>query len=290
MKKIGLVGAGIMASGMANNYLKHGNEVYVWNRSEERLKPLETNGAKICESPREVAEKSDIIVECVSDDEASRSVWLGKDGILAGASPDKTLITSATVSIKWIDELAEMCQKQSLQFVDMPLSGGRRGAENGQLWLLCGGEKKLVDDLRSELEPIARVVCYFGKAGSGIRFKLLLNTLSAIHINAAAQAVMLARKAGLDPEEVGKVWMDDLGPASPATNLLLQGMDKGEEHMTFAVKWLEKDLRYARRMAEAYGIDFDLLNDTQKDYEKAMDEGLSERDWTAIIELYRKNL
>ncbi len=103
-KRIGLVGAGIMPAGMAYNFLKNGYEVYIWNRSPERLEPIIKAGANACDSPKAVAQKSDIVIECVSDDDASRSVWTGEQGILVGADRDKVLITSASLSLDWTDE------------------------------------------------------------------------------------------------------------------------------------------------------------------------------------------
>ncbi len=97
-KTIGIIGAGIMAGGMAQNFLKKNYEVFVWNRTADHLSSVLDAGAQLCESPKVVAEKADIIIECVSDDNASRSVWHGDRGILAGADNNKILITSASLT------------------------------------------------------------------------------------------------------------------------------------------------------------------------------------------------
>jgi 3-hydroxyisobutyrate dehydrogenase len=287
MKHIGVVGAGIMASGMVRNFLKHGYAVSVWNRTSEQLASLVESGAERVGSPKAVAQAADIVIECVSDDDASRSVWLGNAGILAGADADTALITSASLSLDWTDELAGLCQQQGFKFLDIPLTGSRPGAEGGTLKLLAGGDQAVLDSIRTELGAISEKIYYFGPAGAGMRFKLLLNSLSAIQLKAAAQAMELARKAGLNPEQCFEAIMDGpMGPASPATKMLLAGMDQPDK-LNFAVKWIEKDLRYAQAMADACGVDFDLLNDTQKDYQKAKDQGLGDRDWTSIFELYQ---
>lgn len=289
MKRIGIVGAGIMAAGMARNFIKHGFEVAMWNRSPEHLQPLINDGVKAADSPKALTAGADIIIECVSDDDASKGVWLGDDGILAGATHEKVLIASSSLSLDWTDELARLCKEQNFPFLDMPLTGSRAGAENGTLRLLIGGDAAVLESIRKDLEAIAEKIYYFGPAGSGMRFKLVLNTLIGIHMNAAAQARELARQAGLDAKAVGDALFDGtMGPASPSTKLVFDSENWEPDHVNFAVQWLEKDLRYARQMAEACGVDFDLLNDTQADYQKAKEAGLAGADVTAITRLFEK--
>lgn len=287
MKKIGLIGAGIMAAGMAQNYLKQGYEVAIWNRNPERLKDLLEQGATTAATPREVTQKSDIIIECVSDDDASRGVWTGENGILAGATSDKVLIASSSLSIDWTDELIKLCADQGFKFLDMPLTGSRAGAEGGTLRLLIGGEADVLESVRPELEAISEKIYHFGGPGAGMRFKLVLNSLIGIHMNAAAQALHFAKEVGVDPDAFAHAFIDgNMGPLSPSTKLVFDSKNWEPGHVNFAVQWLEKDLRYAQDMAAKYGVDFDLLNDTQSDYAQAVDTGLSDEDVTSIRKIF----
>jgi len=290
-KRIGIIGAGIMAKGIAQNFLKNGHEVHVWNRTKENVEAELNAGVKWEETPKEVAVAANIIIECVSDDAASRQVWTDVEtGILAGAGNEKVLIASSSLSLGWTDELAGLCKDQGFNFLDMPLTGSRAGAEGGTLKLLVGGDAAVLGSIREELGAISDKIYYFGPAGSGMRFKLVLNSLIGIHVNAAAQAVELARRAGLDVAHVQEALFDaNMGPASPSTAMLFKNMDMPADQVNFAVKWVKKDLGYAQDMAKQYGIDFDLLNDTQADYAKAEAEGLGEQDLTKIIKLYRAN-
>src|SRR3989338_8990679 len=136
MKKIGVVGTGIMGSGIAANYLKRGYTVFVWNRTKEKADGLVAEGAIFAGTPREVAEKSNIVFEVTGNDESSKAVWLGTNGILAGAGKDSMLISDATISVEWVDELVKLCARQGYTFFDMPLTGSRAGAEGGTLTLL----------------------------------------------------------------------------------------------------------------------------------------------------------
>jgi 3-hydroxyisobutyrate dehydrogenase-like beta-hydroxyacid dehydrogenase len=290
MERIGIIGAGIMAKGMARNFLGHGYGVTIWNRTRTHADDVVAAGAAWADAPKEVARRSDIIIECVSDDAASRDAWTNPEtGILAGAEKGKTLIVSSTLSLAWTDELAALCQNRGLDFLDMPLTGSRAGAEGGTLRLLVGGDEQALLRIRPALDAIAEKIYYFGPAGAGMRFKLILNTLIGIHVNAAAQAAALAEKAGLDLAAVHHALFDGaMGPASPATDMLFKNRDLPPGRINFSAKWMEKDLRYAEEMARHYGVDFDLLDDTQSDFLKAVAAGYGDEDQTKIINLYRE--
>jgi 3-hydroxyisobutyrate dehydrogenase len=289
MKKIGIVGGGIMAKGMVQNFLKHDYAVYIWNRTRGHVEDLLSSGATWTNSPKEVAKDVDLLIECVTNDEASKDVWTNtQTGILAGAHSEGVYIAASSLSLDWIEELAKLSQKQSISLLDMPLTGSRAGAESGKLRLLVGGDEAILNSIRQELDAIADKIYYFGPSGSGMRFKLILNTLIGIHTNAIAQAYVLAEKAGLDVKAVHHALFDgSMGPASPATNNFFNNLDMPKEQVNFAIQWIEKDLRYAQAMAKRYGIDFDLLNDTQADFAKAKEAGLGEQDQVKIVNLYR---
>lgn len=278
MKKIAVIGVGIMGAGMASNFLRGGHEVYVWNRSPERLGPLVEKGATVLESPKQGAELADIIFEVTANDESSRSVWTGPEGILAGATPEKVVIASSTLSVDWATELAELCTQKGLTFFDMPLTGGRGGAESGQLTLLVGGDESKLEELRPTLSAIAKKVTYFGKAGSGMKYKLLLNMLQAIHIAGFGEAMRIAKAHGMNLKAVGDSLAEH--PGGTTTNVAWRDYQVEPKEANFSVKWITKDLGYAKRFAGAE--DLPLLENTLKRYLAAVEAGLGEDDWTAI--------
>src|SRR5438132_584130 len=147
MKTIAIIGTGIMGAGMARNFLLKGFSVVVWNRTKENASELIKLGATWADTPKLATQKADLVFEITSNDESSKSVWLGDDGILAGADRKKFLVVSGTMSVKWVEELAGMCAGKGFSFFDIPLTGGRAGAESGQLILLAGGNKNLLDGL-----------------------------------------------------------------------------------------------------------------------------------------------
>lgn len=203
MKKIGVIGTGIMGNAIAKNFLKKGYEVYVWNRKKNKLKNLIKIGSIATRSPFEATQKADIVFEVTANDKSSKLVWIGKNGILSGANSKKVLITCATLSVFWTDKLASICKKKKLTFFDMPMTGSRIGAESGKLTLLVGGDEKKLGTIKKDLGAISEKIIYFGKGGSGMRYKLLLNMLQAIHIIGFGEVIIMAKKMGLNVKAVG---------------------------------------------------------------------------------------
>ncbi|HEX5743978.1 MAG TPA: NAD(P)-dependent oxidoreductase [Candidatus Saccharimonadales bacterium] len=278
MKKIGIVGLGIMGHGMAVNFLKNGYELYAWNRSSQKAKDLE--GATPCKTPKEVAQNADIIFEVTANDESSRQVWTADDGILAGANDGKTLIASATLSAKWTDELAKLCESKGLTFFDMPLTGGRIAAESGNLTMLVGGDEAKLNELKPTLDAIAGRVFHFGPAGHGTRYKLLLNMLQAIHMVGYGEIMKMAEAAGMDIGKVSAGLQDR--PGGAITTIAKDSYHNQPDPITFSVEWITKDLGYAKQLADS--LDTPLLDDVLAKYRAAMDSGKAQTDWTNINE------
>lgn len=289
MKKIGIIGAGTMASGMARNFLKHDVEVFIWNRTPSRVESLVQLGATLCTSPNELTSKADVIIECVSDVQASRSVWLNKEGILEDAKPGKILIISSTVSIAWVDELAKICDTKGFVFLDLALTGGPKGAESGTLCLLAGGPEDVLNDLKQELSAISSHIFHFGTAGMGMRFKLMQNALSSIHLNAAAQASKLAEQAGIKPSRFYEaITVGHMASSSPITVSVLGDISTPPTFANFSVKMLEKDLRYAQEWTDELDIPFDLLDDTLQDFIDSTENPGKKSELSSVINMYRK--
>lgn len=281
MKKIAVIGTGIMGNGIAENYLKHGYPIFLWNRHPEKLSGLMQKGGLAADSPKDTVRQADVVFEVTASDESSKAVWLGENGILAGATTDKILIASGTFTVKWIGELAALCAEKKLNFFDIPLTGSRAGAENGKLVLLAGGDRQKLEELKPDLAAISDKIYYFGKAGSGIRFKLLLNMLHAIHITAFAEVLNIAKTLGLDLKQVGDVLSER--PGGMATALAWKNYQTPPNPINFSTEWMLKDLNYAKQMADGLATPF--LDDAIKKYDEAIQKGLAESDHTLITKL-----
>ena len=281
MKSIAVIGLGIMGHGIADNFLKSGYNVVVWNRTSDKAGDLVAKGAVLATTVTEAVQNADVIFEVTANDESSREIWLGKDGIVANASPLQYVITCATLSTDWTDELATACEAAHLTFFDMPMTGGRVAAESGQLTLLIGGSENRLQEITDDLQAVAKDVKYFGKAGSGMRYKLILNTLQAIHIAGLGEALRMASEAGLDQELVGNALVER--PGGIVTNIGWESYKQDPNPITFSVEWIAKDLGYAAEMAKT--IDHPLLDEARRLYEKAIEAGYDQADWTKINKL-----
>lgn len=278
MKKIAIIGTGIMGAGMASNYLKHGYPVYVWNRTKDKLRPLLEQGAIEALSPRDAATRSDIVFDVTADDAASRRVWLEDDGILAGAGSTCVLIASGTFSVQWIDEWARVCRQRAHTHFDIPLTGSRMGAEGGTMILLAGGDKERFDELKPDLAAISEKVNYFGPSGSGIRFKLLLNALQAIHVAGLGEALRIAKTYGMDLDAVGSALSER--PGGVITNMAWRAYQTPPTQTNFAVQWITKDLHYAKDFSGS--LPTPLLDAILSCFDDAVRRGLGESDWTSV--------
>ena len=280
-KKIGIVGLGIMGRGMADNFLKNGYQVFVWNRTIQVAKGFSEKGATVCSTPAQVAQKADLVFEVTANDESSREVWAGKEGILSGATSKNILIASATLSIAWTDELINKCQQENLTFLDIPLTGGRIGAETGKLFLLCGGDGQILESIKPTLGAISAKVFHFGPAGHGMRYKLILNYLQAAHMIAFGQAMKIAKASGMDLEKVSEGLTDR--PGGVITKIAKETYFQDPAPVTFSIEWITKDLTYAKKFAK--NLDVKVLDIVLQNYQKAIKAGFSDQDWASVNKL-----
>jgi 3-hydroxyisobutyrate dehydrogenase-like beta-hydroxyacid dehydrogenase len=275
---VAVIGTGVIGGGIASNLLRRGHGVAVCNRTPAHAVGLVAAGATAASTPASAATGADVVFEATADDASSRSVWLGDDGIIAGSRADAVLVTSATLSPPWVAELAAACAAAGRRFLDMPVTGGRAGAESGNLIMLAGGEQADLDAIGEVLDAIAAQVRRFGPVGAGTRYKLVLNMLQAIHLVGFGQALALARAAGLDPGDVGPALVERLG--GPVTQMAWAAEQQLPDEANFALALALKDLRYAKAMAG--DLELSLLAAAEQRLAAAVDAGLGAHDWTVV--------
>src|SRR5271163_3110302 len=142
MQRVALLGLGTMGAGMAANWLAKGFDLTVWNRTRARTHALADKGARVATTPREAAEGADCVFAMVADDTASRAVWLGDDGALAGAKTGAVVVESSTLTPDWVRELAGRARAKGCAFLDAPVGGSRQAAASGELRLFVGGDAR----------------------------------------------------------------------------------------------------------------------------------------------------
>ena len=288
MQTVALLGLGVMGSGMAQNLLKAGFSLTVYNRTRAKAEPLVAKGARVAETPKEAVGTAQVILSMVGDDTASRAMWLGENGALAGAKPDTVLVECSTLSLDWVRELAGHATSRNLAFLDSPVTGSKDAAEAGELRLLVGGDAAVLERVRPVLEAVSRRIDLFGPTGSGALIKLINNLMGGVQAVVLAEGLALAERAGLDMEQVVSFIING-APGSPLVKGKAARMAARDYADTqFALKWMHKDTTYALRAADEYGVPMPTVAVAREVYRMARNLGLDEADFAAVIEALRR--
>ena len=202
VERIGFVGLGTMGAAMAANVRRAGFEVTVWNRTPGRATALLALGATKAITPADVARASDIVVVCVSDTPDVEAVLFGADGVASGLAPGGLVIDCSTISPAATATFAARLADAGVAFVDAPVSGGSEGAKLGTLTIFVGGDEAAVERARPVLAAMGKTITRFGPAGSGQAVKAVNQVVIAGIYLGVAEGMVLAMKAGLDPELV----------------------------------------------------------------------------------------
>ena len=198
--RLAFLGLGEMGVRMAQRFIDHGYDIALWNRSAEKMKPFAKTSARCCESPAEAAKGAAFVFLCLLDTKVVNSVVFGASGVVEGLMPEACIVDTSTIDPVWVRNADARLQAQrSARWIDAPVSGGVGGAQAGTLSILCGGPVEDIERLRPVLGVLAKRVTHFGAVGSGLMAKLCNQTIVATHIVAIAEAISLAKHAGLDP-------------------------------------------------------------------------------------------
>lgn len=285
-RAITVLGLGTMGAGMAGRLLAAGYPLTVWNRSVERSRALEPAGARVAYTPHGAVEDADVVVSMVADDAASRAVWLGETGALAGVGPGAVLIESSTVSPEWIHELAELARARGCSLIDAPVTGSRVQAASGELLFLAGGDAAAIEDVRDVLLVMGRDVVPLGPSGSGAFVKLVNNFVAGVQVAAIAEAVTLIEASGLDRERALGVLLEG-APGSPIVKLVAARMTGRDYDVHFRVDLMGKDLGYAIEAAAQHGLPLSTAEAALRCFQSASRGGFGGRDIAAVVEPLR---
>jgi len=204
IRRIGLIGLGLMGTPMAKNLLKAGYELSVHDINRKAVDEVVGLGAKGDSSPKEVAASAEAILLSLPGDSEVEEVILGKDGILEGGRPGSVLVDMSTISPLTAKRMAEALQKHGMEMLDAPVSGGQEGAREGSLTVMVGGKAEVFERMQPVLQKLGKNVTHIGGHGAGQVAKAANQIIVGLTIEAVAEALVFASKAGVDPEKVRK--------------------------------------------------------------------------------------
>ena len=251
MTRVAFIGLGRMGHGMAGRYLDAGFAVAVWNRSKAKAEDLIARGARWAASPADAADGADAVVTMVADDEASRAVWLGKDGAAAAMKAGALAIECSTVSYNHALDLARELRGRGLVYIDSPVTGLPDAAASGKLTLLVGAEPADLERARPYLAPLATTIRHFGAVGSGTVYKLINNLMGAIQIAGIAEGLAIAEQAGLDMKLVLAAIETGVAASPQVIRHSRRMAARNFAGATFTSALRHKDAAYAVALAES---------------------------------------
>ena len=280
-ERVGFIGLGIMGGPMATHLATAGYPLTVYNRTAARMEPLLALGAKPACSCQELAAQSDIVVSMVSDSPDVEEVYLGPRGVLSGARRGSLLIDMSTISPRVAIKISKSAAEAGCAMLDAPVSGGDVGARNATLSIMVGGESRDLERARPVLECMGKpTLC--GPAGAGQTVKACNQIATALHLVAMSEALVLARKAGVDPEVVLKV----LGAGYAQSRVMdVRGprVIKGDLAPGFKARLHAKDLNIVRETARELGCALPATALAHELLTAVVANGLGELDHSAVI-------
>jgi 3-hydroxyisobutyrate dehydrogenase len=276
-----------MGGGMAANVLKAGFSLSVYNRTASKAQALVDAGAHLASTPAEAARGASIIISMLSDDAASRRVWVGAEGALDAAQDRAILIESSTVSPGWIAEFAELASQVGAVVLDAPVTGSRMQAEAGQLSFLVGGDSAVLEAATPVLKVMSKEIIHLGPVGSGAKMKLINNFLCGVQIASLAEGLTWIERSGLDREKAIAV-LKSGAPGSPLLGAISARMTSQNYTVNFLLSLMTKDLLYAQTEAAHCDVSLKTAEVARSLFEAAIEQGFGEHDMSSVIEPIRR--
>ncbi|EEF41062.1 3-hydroxyisobutyrate dehydrogenase, putative [Ricinus communis] len=287
--RVGFLGMGIMGTPMTQNLIKAGCDVTVWNRTKSKCDPLISLGAKYRPSPEEVAAASDVTFAMLADPESAVEVACGKNGAAGGMGPGKGYVDVSTVDGGTSKLIGGHIKATGASFLEAPVSGSKKPAEDGQLIFLTAGDKPLYEIVAPFLDIMGKSRFYLGDVGNGAAMKLVVNMIMGSMMATFSEGILLGEKVGLDPNVIVEV-VSQGAISAPMYSMKGPSMIKSIYPTAFPLKHQQKDLRLALGLAESVSQPTPIAAAANELYKVAKSHGLSDSDFSAVIEALKVKL
>ncbi|TKY48272.1 Glyoxylate/succinic semialdehyde reductase 2 [Spatholobus suberectus] len=287
--RVGFLGIGIMGSPMAHNLLKAGIDLSVWNRTKSKCDPLITLGAKYKPSPEEVAASCDVTFAMLADPQSAVDVACGKHGAANGMGPGKGYVDVSTVDGDTSKLISGHIKSTGALFLEAPVSGSKKPAEDGQLIFLTAGDRNLYETVAPLLDIMGKSKFYLGDVGNGAAMKLVVNMIMGSMMASFSEGLLLSKKVGLDPDVLVKV-VSQGAISAPMYSTKGPSMIQSLYPTAFPLKHQQKDLRLALWLAESVSQPTPIAAAANELYKVAKSHGLSDQDFSAVIEALKSKI
>jgi 2-hydroxy-3-oxopropionate reductase len=285
---VGFIGLGIMGKPMAKNLIEAGYDLAVYNRTREKAEELASEGATVAGSPKEVAERSDVIITMLPDSPQVEEVLTGEEGVLEGVSEGALIVDMSTISPVVTEELSEKAREKGASMLDAPVSGGDVGAIEGTLSIMVGGDEEDFERALPLFEVMGGTVTHVGPSGTGQVVKAANQIVVALTIEAVSEALVLGSKGGVAPEKI----LDVLGGGLAGNKVMELKREKMLDHSFdpgFRIELHHKDLGIALAAGREYGVTLPVTAIVDQMLETLKMRGKGDRDHSAILTLIEES-
>jgi len=286
-KRIGFIGLGIMGLPMARNLIKAGYELTVYDIVAERVAMISDDGAEVAASNRAVAEASDIVITMLPNSPHVKTAVLGDGGVIEGAHDGMILVDMSSIAPLASQEVSEAVAKKGVNMLDAPVSGGEPKAVDGTLAIMVGGPEDAFNQVKPILDVMGGSVTLVGEIGSGNTTKLANQVIVALNIAAMSEAMVLATKAGVDPDRVFQAIRGGLAGSTVLDAKMPLVLD-GNFKPGFRIELHIKDLQNALDTAHALGVPVPLSSVVMEEMQALKVDGKAGDDHGGLIQFYEK--
>ncbi len=286
-RRIGFIGLGIMGKPMARNLLKAGFPLIVYNRSKAPVEELIRENALSANSPKEIGERSEVIITMLLDSPEVREAILGPEGVIHGVRAGSVVIDMSSINPLVTKEIARQLKEKGVEMLDAPVSGGEIGAIRGTLAIMVGGEEKVFKDCMEIFNALGKSIVYVGEIGSGGYVKLVNQIIVALNIATLGEAFSLGVKAGLDPKVIYQAIRAGLAGSQVMETKMPMILQRNFKP-GFKIRLHHKDIQNALSTARDLGFPMFLTGFVQQILTSLIQDGRGEDDHSAIVTFFEK--
>ena len=283
MAQLGFLGLGIMGYRMAGHLLKAGHDVALWSHTGSKAQQLAKGGkGTACATPREVAERSDVIFYCVGDTKMARQITVGSGGLIETVRKGAITCDCSSIAPEASIELNAAFAAKGAHFLDSPVTGSTGGAEKATLTFMVGGDKAVFERAKPYMEIMGKLFYYCGPAGQGLKAKVTQNLVGASIMQCFAEGLVLATKAGIAPELMIEI-LENSAAKSGIASYKAPFVLNRDFVTNFSAKWMHKDVGFALDLAESLNLPLPVTAVTHQMLQAAMAKGWGDDDFCSTI-------
>ena len=287
MTKVGIIGTGMLGEAVGLHLLDLKYELIVYNRTKDKVENLVKHGAISVDTPKNVAERSDIIITVVKDASAVNDIAFGENGIIYGVDSELVVADMSTINPNSAKEISQKFSDSGISFLEIPVMGGPNVAINGELVMMVSGKKQIYEKFKNIFDVIAEKTFFLGDSGTAHSIKLAMNLQIAMLALSLSEGITLTRKAGFDPEIFLKILNSTYFKTGMSEKKAYK-MIKDNFEPTFTLQNLKKDLDTINNTAKSLGTHLSMANQANQIYQNAVDAGFGEIDYTGILAYLKK--